>query len=598
MSQNHVKVTMKSNNNNNNNDNNNNNIHPRSDAVRCYRTSQACDYCHGRRIKCQFDSSLGTCFNCRRRLQNCTFHRIPQKRGPHHKRRKSSKLKSSKKTFSPLRDDTDALKLPSTKRMRTHVLKESEGDVLTSDTDISYEYQRVKIGNKRCHLLRCLLECYYREVHIYLSVFPLDTFKQFQDLILDKIKESKLVSLFHLILESVCYEDERGKIKQWRRLWNQLVTMEGIDSIECHVLYMICHFLIFIMIRVDSKVLGHCIGIYYEVCDKLPIDIKVRLKGVTLLMDLLNQKFNSKDAMFSMISDSEGILIPGNIYELIVMLKEDVDLETLRSKTVRTTSMIWLAYCEVNQNRLQFIKSINNDTIDFENVVNKLCCLIRSMLDLLVHVDNDRYTSSLYQILNHRTNNIYKYEFGLKLILNKVRQLSIIIKDTPQFLINFITYSTESERNRIHCYGTTITNTNPLVTRLSDSIDELAQITTLIHRLGEENYGIDNSFNKNDEDNKCIISHHILPLMLYYPRGAACNIQNNNTILGPQTNSVLFENVNYNGSNNNNSSSSSQCRSTLLVPYLRNAHTYTTLANQGTPLDKLYQLSKKLQDTK
>ncbi|KAH9896250.1 fungal-specific transcription factor domain-containing protein [Xylariomycetidae sp. FL2044] len=45
------------------------------------RATQACDYCHGRAIKCLKPTSDGPCQNCKDFAQPCTYHRQPRRRG-------------------------------------------------------------------------------------------------------------------------------------------------------------------------------------------------------------------------------------------------------------------------------------------------------------------------------------------------------------------------------------------------------------------------------------------------------------------------------------------------------------------------------------
>ncbi len=55
--------------------------HPRQLDVKRRRTTQACDYCHQRSIRCRSSENGPTCQNCEAFAQQCTYNRKPRKRG-------------------------------------------------------------------------------------------------------------------------------------------------------------------------------------------------------------------------------------------------------------------------------------------------------------------------------------------------------------------------------------------------------------------------------------------------------------------------------------------------------------------------------------
>ena len=111
--------------------------------------------------------------------------------------------------------------------------------------------------------------------------------------------------------------------------------------------------------------------------------------------------------MFSMFNsnNNEICLIQNNISEITTILTNENDLESLNLESFKNIYPIWLEYCRVKQRRTQLINAIQNDKIDFEDIVNRLCCLIRSMLDLLINIDNGKYTNSIFQILKNKDKN-------------------------------------------------------------------------------------------------------------------------------------------------------------------------------------------------
>ena len=52
------------------------------------KVKQACDECHKRRVKCDYDPLTRTCASCRKLEAQCLFHRVPLKRGPNSGSRK------------------------------------------------------------------------------------------------------------------------------------------------------------------------------------------------------------------------------------------------------------------------------------------------------------------------------------------------------------------------------------------------------------------------------------------------------------------------------------------------------------------------------
>ncbi|GMM57385.1 hypothetical protein DAKH74_040010 [Maudiozyma humilis] len=52
------------------------------------KVKQACDECHKRRVKCDYDRLTRTCASCRKLAAQCLFHRVPLKRGPNSGSRK------------------------------------------------------------------------------------------------------------------------------------------------------------------------------------------------------------------------------------------------------------------------------------------------------------------------------------------------------------------------------------------------------------------------------------------------------------------------------------------------------------------------------
>ena len=474
--------------------------HCKTETLNLKKTSQACDRCHKRRIKCQFDPSIGRCLNCHKLLQNCTFHRIPQKRGPHRKKRIVTKSINFKSPYFSIIDNRTALNLSRANITENRIDKGNNTAYMRTDSVISNpenvenityiidEQQQLEVGNRVSHSLLSILEIYYNDIHKDLSIFPLDSFSQFQNIILNNIQEKKLITIFHSILETMFYGDELEKVKGWKRLWYQLVTTDYIETVTDYILYLICHFLICIMVPINAKVLGHCIGTYYEIYKEIPVDINVRLRGVIQLLNLLNQKFNNMESMFSMFTsnNNEICLMQNNISEITTILTNENDLESLNLESFKNIYPIWLEYCRVKQRRTQLINAIQNDKIDFEDIVNRLCCLIRSMLDLLINIDNGKYTNSIFQILKNKDKNEYKYEFGLKLIVNKTRQLLDIIKDTPSLLITMTLYSNPNNTDK--AFRITTTNTTLMVNQLSNSMNELVQITTLTNKLGGDDY--------------------------------------------------------------------------------------------------------------
>ena len=571
--------------------------HCKTETLNLKKTSQACDRCHKRRIKCQFDPSIGRCLNCHKLLQNCTFHRIPQKRGPHRKKRIVTKSINFKSPYFSIIDNRTALNLSRANITENRIDKGNNTAYMRTDSVISNpenvenityiidEQQQLEVGNRVSHSLLSILEIYYNDIHKDLSIFPLDSFSQFQNIILNNIQEKKLITIFHSILETMFYGDELEKVKGWKRLWYQLVTTDYIETVTDYILYLICHFLICIMVPINAKVLGHCIGTYYEIYKEIPVDINVRLRGVIQLLNLLNQKFNNMESMFSMFTsnNNEICLMQNNISEITTILTNENDLESLNLESFKNIYPIWLEYCRVKQRRTQLINAIQNDKIDFEDIVNRLCCLIRSMLDLLINIDNGKYTNSIFQILKNKDKNEYKYEFGLKLIVNKTRQLLDIIKDTPSLLITMTLYSNPNNTDK--AFRITTTNTTLMVNQLSNSMNELVQITTLTNKLGGDDYrtNYNNYYYSNNNNNNS------LSYILCKDQELHSNIHNDTELLKTKPTSPSLSNLIDNSDSRN--------RNAVFKPSLKNLDTNTSMPNQDISLHKLNQISKILQAT-
>lgn len=81
------------------------------------RISRACDYCHGRSIRCRPFSDAANCENCERFGQSCTYDREAKKRGAPSRRRISrqshvgDKARQTSRSVARI-DDTESLDLP------------------------------------------------------------------------------------------------------------------------------------------------------------------------------------------------------------------------------------------------------------------------------------------------------------------------------------------------------------------------------------------------------------------------------------------------------------------------------------------------------
>lgn len=567
----------------------NTSCHSKTDSLILKKSSRACDRCHKRRIKCQFDSSIGKCLNCHKFLHNCTFHRVPQKRGPHRKKWNIATSTNFKSPSFSIIVNKNALNLSTINMPGYHIDKENGEVCMPKDTiilnpgnvekiiSIIDEQLPIKISNRMSHSLSSILETYYQNFHDNLGIFPLDSISQFQNTILDIVKEKKLIMVFHSILETLFHGDELEKKKKWKLLWSQLVAIDYIEAVTDYILYLICHLLICIMVPINPKVLGYCVGTYYEICKKMPTDINLRIRRVIQLLNLLNQRFNNMDSMFTIATNNhdDTFFIKDNISEIITILNNDNDLKPLKLISFKNVNHIWLDNCEIEQRKKLFIKALQNKNIDFKNVVNTLCSLIISMLGLLRHVDSDNYTNSILQILKNRNKTKYKYEFGLKLIINKLKRLYDIIKDTPSFLINMVMYSN-------------LNNTDLVMNQLSTSLNELVQITTLINKLSRNDYKSNcysNNSSNNNNHNNCSAN---ISYILCEGQEQHNNIYNSSERCKVKPNSPSLENL-------INNSNKSQNENLLFESSLRNPSTNISIANQNTLSQKLNQLSKKLQ---
>lgn len=567
----------------------NSSCHSKTDSLILKKSSRACDRCHKRRIKCQFDSSMGKCLNCHKFLHNCTFHRVPQKRGPHRKKWNITTSINFKSPSFSIIVNKNALNL-STINMPGYRIDKENGEVcMPKDTiilnpenvekiiSIIDEQLPIKISNRMSHSLSSILETYYQNFHDDLGIFPLDSISQFQNTILDIVKEKKLIMVFHSILETLFHGDELEKKKEWKLLWSQLVAIDYIEAVTDCILYLICHLLICIMVPINPKVLGYCVGTYYEIYKKMPTDINLRIRRVIQLLNLLNQRFNNMDSMFTIVTNNhdDTFFIKDNISEIITILNNENDLKPLKLISFKNVNHIWLDNCEIEQKKKLFIKALQNENIDFKNVVNTLCSLIISMLGLLRRVDSGNYTNSILQILKNRNKTQYKYEFGLRLIINKLKQLYDIIKDTPSFLINMVMYSN-------------LNDTDLVMNQLSTSLNELVQITTLINKLSRNDYKSNcysNNSSNNSNHNNCSAN---ISYILCENQGQHNNIHNNSERRKVKPNSPSLENL----INNN---IKSQNENLLFESSLRDPGTNISIANQNTLSQKLNQLSKRLQ---
>lgn len=459
------------------------------------KTSQACDHCHKRRIKCQFDSHMGKCLNCYKLSQNCTFHRVPQKRGPHRKRKNDVSLLNYFKSQNVV-SAIDSINYidPSSSSQQQQQQQNNNNNIhesfntTTPDTFpprhsiVEYSIPSHK-SNAHAHIhshnLNEILEIYYNEVHPIISVFPVDTMRDFEDIVLKNVTEWKLKDLFHSIMETMFYGDEMEKANESGILWNELITLSCSSTGMDGVLYVICHFLIYLISNgPHKKLLGHCIGSYHDikwgVCmgeeEEEGMEVlKMRLNGMIQLFDHIINKFENGGDSLMFVSGGVCV-VPENARALVSVLNGGVGRDG-------GINRVWYEYREIVKMRGQLIDSIG-DGARYDIITMKLCCLIHGMLEVLLHIDNDKYTDSLLQIVKHG-NGKYRYEFGLKLIINQVMVLLDILKDIPSYLINMVIISS-SDKMGMDDAGTI----DQMVTHLSNSMNELVQITTLTYKLG------------------------------------------------------------------------------------------------------------------
>lgn len=396
------------------------------------KSSQACDHCHKRRIKCQFEPAVNKCLNCYKLSTNCTFHRVPQKRGPHRK------VKSLDHTNTPLYSSN-----------RAH-------SVSTSIDTVQ-------------HSLQDTLSLYYSHIHPRLSILPLDSPTEFDNVIVANISQYNLKHLFHAILENCLNNSSSNNTTTLVSHWNQLVLLQYEHTPTNHCIYILCHLLLCLFLYCSlnssmriSKIIGHCIGTFIDIKHTLPPNINHRLASLIKLLDLINVRFYSKDAMFLCNTATQDST---NIDELITLLQNG----NASLQNGNLLNPIWYKYQSIVSAQSLFTQQCLVE-IDYTQLINKLCALINAMLHTLLHIDENKYTTSLLQLLKH---NNTVYEFGLNLIINKINQILNIIKDTPSFLINMLILSSPSSQD------------NNLVAQLSNSMNELVQITTLTYKLGQ-----------------------------------------------------------------------------------------------------------------
>lgn len=616
------------------------------------KTSQACDHCHKRRIKCQFEASVGKCLNCYRLSQNCTFHRVPQKRGPHRKRKNDAILnyfrsQSVGGTVSdglnyldpnnnentnnntnntnpnamgqtlPFSNNSNNIPQPNninnnnnhSHHNSTSLLHRNssiDGNDFLSQANLANNQpnlQPIVASQETCiHNLSDILQIYYTEVHPQLSIFPVDTVQQFQDIILNNLSQWKLRLLFHSILETIFYGDEMEKLNEWKSLWKQLVVLDYMGTPMDDCIYILCHFLICFMSPTNSKILGHCIGSFNEMNGRFSLDLKVRLYGMIELIDLLNVKFKNFNDRMCIAKDKEDMkLLPSNVSEIITLLKSDSNI-TLSRHELSTLSPLWYEYQGIITMRQQFTECVNNKQ-SYGDITTTLCSLIHAMLQVLIHIDNDKYTDSLLQIVKNKSKSKYKFEFGLKMIINKITELLDIIKDTPSFLINMVILSTEN-------VSMDTPDIDSMVTQLSNSMNELVQITTLTYKLGgANNNNPDNSKSSNNNSTSNNSPPHL-------QQQANKNNNNNNNgesfYVGdnrPHRSSslpldnTLFEmdsNNNRNNNNSNNATLTSNPAGHIIFDFptsSSNNNSNSLPTTQETPRYRLHQLSEMLKAT-
>lgn len=422
------------------------------------KSSQACDHCHKRRIKCQFEPSVNKCLNCYRLAQNCTFHRVPQKRGPHRKR------------HSINTDHTATTAGISNNNYYSRSQSLSTDIISNIDNTISLESINTLPVQSTQHGLADILDVYYETVHPHLAILPTDSTVQFNNIILNNTSHLALKHLFHSIFESFFYSDDNEKLTNTSLYWTQLVTLHyNYPSPMDDCLYVLCHLLLCSMSHsYNSRILGHCIGAFNDISvnGTLPNEIKYRLLSVVKLIDLLNVKFTpSYHSMFTQLTFPLPPPPPANILELINLLNGD-------NSALPQTSLneVWYHYHTVILTRQQFVHCIATKQ-SYIHITAALCGLINAMLKVLIHIDENKYTDSPLQLVKHHTH-VYRFEYGLTLIVGKVTTLLHLVKDTPSFLINMVLLSSQDNNN------------NDIVTQLSNSMNELVQITTLTYKLG------------------------------------------------------------------------------------------------------------------
>lgn len=479
------------------------------DASTIRKSSQACDHCHKRRIKCQYESGVGKCLNCYRLSQNCTFHRVPQKRGPHKRRKNDLLLNYFNKTGG------------------VNVNEFGNGDssfMLVDPVSVSASAS-VNVSNEVVVAPECnngtvlqfneYLSLYYQEIHGTLDLFPVDDMDTFHSRILDGATHWRLRLIFHSIMETYFNDYESEQVKDASNLWYQLCSvdrdhdshlqgqlpLQGSPSDD--ILFILCHLLLYLMIpTLRTRIIGHCIGVYWDTHGHIQDSmIRGRLEMSIRLFDILNHEFNGGvPLMFNHRHDvsGTGTGTGTRVGEMVKLLLRDNG-----PNTPGKLNRVWYEYEDIMRMKDILARTIQDDgghsIYSYVHIINRLCDLIHGMSQILIHIDNDKYSDLLAQIVRNNRQQTqthlggggggerYKYEFGLKMIIYKMMDLLEVIKDIPSFLINMVVLypgNINKPATSTPAGNAMINDIDMVVTQLSTSMNELVQITTLTYKLG------------------------------------------------------------------------------------------------------------------